>query len=119
LSALAVRVKTYRRWPMEPATKDAASDTVTLVVEARDLDTDARSRESRSMSAPGTPLEQRRQLADAVAALHPGAKMRSFADGAATFLDRQHLIVAFYAEPSPASPRPKVHQDARQEELFA
>ena len=104
---------------MEPATKDTAPQAVTLIIEARDLDTDARSREARSMSAPATALEQRRQLVDAVAALHPSAKMRSFADGAATFLDRQHLIVAFYAERSPAPPRPKARQDARQEELFA
>jgi hypothetical protein len=104
---------------MEPAAKAAAPDAVTLVVEARDLDTDARSRECRSVRSPGTPLEQRRQLAEAVGALHPGAKLRSFADGAATFLDRQHLIVAFYAEPSPARSRPEARQDARQEELFA
>ncbi len=70
----------------------------TLVVEARDLDADARSRETAAVSYPTNPADQRLQLAEAAAKLHPRAKMRSFANGAATFLDRQHLIVAFYAD---------------------
>jgi hypothetical protein len=37
-----------------------------------------------------------------VGRLHPTARPRSYADGAATFLDRDHLIVAFYERRDPA-----------------
>ena len=51
--------------------------------------------------------------------------MRSFADGAATFLDRQHLIVAFYADLPAETKHPaetnhtKRVCGAAQERLFA
>jgi len=44
--------------------------------------------------------------------------MRSFADGAATFLDRQHLIVAFYVN-APTTPHTERDDVAAQERLFA
>lgn len=70
-----------------------------IVVEARDLDTDERSRESVAVDPPADSSAQRSQLSEVATRLHPSARMRSFANGAATFLDRQHLIVAFYADP--------------------
>jgi hypothetical protein len=91
----------------------------TLVVEARDLDTDERSRATFAVPAVSTSDEERAQLAEAAAAVHPSAKMRSFADGAATFLDRQHLIVAFYVERPAGSKNGASHRDVVQERLFA
>jgi hypothetical protein len=91
----------------------------TLVVEARDLDTDERSRATFAVPATSSPAEQRAQLAEATEAVHPSAKMRSFADGAATFLDRQHLIVAFYADPAHATRHAERARSGAQERLFA
>jgi hypothetical protein len=84
-------------------------DFVTVVVESRDLDTDERSISKLTVPAPETTTDQRIQLAEAAARFHPGAPMRSFADGAATFLDRQHLIVASYE--APPAPRKGVRAD--------
>ena len=92
---------------------------VTIVLEARDLDTDDRARELASVPCPSGPSEQRRQLVQAAAEHHPGAKLRSFANGAATFLDRQHLIVAFYAEGVGAVAGRKDTGTTRQPPLFA
>lgn len=68
-----------------------------LVVEARDLDTDARFRRELEIDAPTDESGQRAQLATVVARLHPDAQMRSFGGEAASFLDREHLVVAHYA----------------------
>lgn len=68
-----------------------------LVIEARDLDTDARSRRELEIDAPTDESGQRAQLATVVARLHPEARMRSFGEEAASFLDREHLVVAHYA----------------------
>lgn len=105
---------------MSPA-PDASQATgpITLVVEARDLDTDERSSEVLAVAPPSGVCEQRVQLAEAVARLHPAATMRSFAASAATFLDRQHLIVAFYAD-LPADPERRQSAGGRsQDPLFA
>jgi len=69
-----------------------------LIVEARDLDTDARARQDLDVDAPPDEAGQRAQLASVVARLHPEARMRSFGNGAASFLDSSHLVVAHYAE---------------------
>jgi hypothetical protein len=69
-----------------------------LIVEARDLDTDARVRQELDVDAPTDQAGQRAQLAGVVARLHPEARMRSFGNGAASFLDSSHLVVAHYAE---------------------
>jgi hypothetical protein len=95
--------------------------TTTLSIEARDLDTDAREQAAIDAVAPVDPREQAAALAEAVARLFPRATLRSFADGAATFLDPQHLIVASYAE-VPRMERRERQADAEREEqnqLFA
>ncbi len=70
----------------------------TLIVEARHLDTDERTVARFEVEVPGHEQGQRAQLAELVAGLHPKARMRSFGDGAASFLDVEHLVVAHYAE---------------------
>lgn len=70
----------------------------TLRIEARDLDTDARRCTTIEADAPRDPARQREAMVAAVTELFPDARLRSFADGAASFLDRQHLIVASFAD---------------------
>ncbi|MBY0398563.1 MAG: hypothetical protein K2X91_19115, partial [Thermoleophilia bacterium] len=67
-----------------------------VIVESRHLDTDARERGRHEVDAPSTPDQARARLVDLVRGLHPEAVHRSYADGAATFLAPDHLIVAFY-----------------------
>lgn len=70
--------------------------TATVIVESRHLDTDARVRDEYEVATPSDPVQERSRLVELVAGLHPRARHRSYADGAATFLDSDHLIVAFY-----------------------
>lgn len=70
----------------------------TVMIEARHLDTDDRSRVTLGVERPRSDSEARRQLAELTAEIHPRARLRSFAHGAATFLDRDYLIVAFYVD---------------------
>lgn len=60
------------------------------------------------------PAGQRSQLIDVVMASHPRARVKSFADGVASFLDGAKLIVARYGEsvppPPDAPPDPSGHQ---------
>ncbi len=86
-----------------------------VIVEARDLDTDDRDRRELTVEVPREPASQREQLAGIVAEIHPAAKLRSFADGAATFLGPSHLVVAHYgdqleaaASTSPSSSQPSL-----------
>ena len=95
-------------------TNDEASTTITI--EARDLDTDERSKTVLDSSVPKEPGRQRAHLIDAVAGVHPGARIRSFADGAATFMDRDHLVVAWYGR---LPKRRAENADSSQEALFA
>ena len=70
--------------------------TATVIVETRHLDTDRRAREDYEVEEAGTDQQRRSRLIELVGRLYPAATHRSYADGAATFLDRDHLIVAFY-----------------------
>jgi hypothetical protein len=70
-----------------------------LVVEARDLDTDERTRREIEVETPNDEAGQRAQLATVVSQLHPDARMRSFGGHAASFLDGAHLVVAHYGPP--------------------
>lgn len=88
----------------------------TIIITARDLDTDERSTLELEAEASGEPAAQRTALVAAVRGVHPGARIRSFADGAATFLDRQHLVVASYSR-LPRRSRRSVTEDG-QESLF-
>jgi hypothetical protein len=72
-----------------------------LIVEACDLDSDARDRQEFEVDAPRDPAAQREQLAEVVGQIHPTATLRSFANGAATFLGPGHLIVAHYGAELP------------------
>lgn len=74
----------------------APRDCFSVIVEARDLDTDARTRQVIETHRPNAAAGRRTQLQRIVADLHPDAKIRSFADGVASFLAPQHLIVARY-----------------------
>src|SRR6202035_4397459 len=90
-----------------------------LIVEARDLDTDARVRQELDVDAPIDEAAQREQLAGVVERLHPNARMRSFGQGAASFLDSSHLVVAHYSEVEEAASEQSVSgTDAVQQPLF-
>lgn len=69
----------------------------TITITARDLDTDERSVVEVEATPPSGLAEQRTGLIGAVRELRPSARMRSFANGAATFIDRQHLVIAVYS----------------------
>ena len=105
---------------MEAAASKAADPVTTLTIEARDLDTDERSRTELEVIVAADPAKQRADLAQAVAEQFPDAALRSFSNGAATFLDSQHLIVAAYASTPPKRARGlKVVADDSQDSLFA
>jgi hypothetical protein len=70
--------------------------TATVIVESRHLDTDARARDEYQVAMPTDQVQEKSRLVELVTGLHPHAKHRSYAEGAATFLDSDHLIVAFY-----------------------
>lgn len=93
----------------------------TLIVEARDLDTDERTIATFEVEMPADEAGQRAQVTGAVARLHPDARMRSFGGGAASFLDSQRLVVAHYG---PTCGRPddvvsEPMEQAEQQPLFA
>jgi hypothetical protein len=69
----------------------------TIIVEARDLDTDECTACTREVDVPRDEAGQRAQLTSVVARLHPEARLRSFGAGAASFIDSQTLVVAHYS----------------------
>jgi hypothetical protein len=93
--------------------------TAQITIKARDLDTDTKRVATIEVAPAWEPEEQRLQLARVVEEHHPGARLRSFADGAATFLDREHLIVASYSTLPPRPRAAKVLETSAQEPLFA
>ena len=74
-----------------------SSESRVLIIEARDLDTDDRSLASFEVDMPTDEKRQQAQMVEFVAEVHPTARMRSFGDGAASFLDARHLVVAHYS----------------------
>lgn len=93
-----------------------------LVIEACDLDTDARFRQELEVDAPTDESGQRVQLSNIIARMHPGARMRSFGNEAASFLDREHLVVAHYAAVLSEEPEARSAQasgEDQQQPLFA
>lgn len=94
--------------------------TVTVRVETRDLDTDARIRAEFAVAPRNSEALERAQLIELVAEVRPDARIRSFANSAATFLGRQHLVIASYVEPIKARRAMcEVGQAADQDSLFA
>ena len=73
--------------------------TVRVVVKLRDLDTDARSVFEHDVAPPRDLSEQRARLMEAVAEHKPAAEIRSFANHAASFVDSEHLVVAYFENP--------------------
>ncbi len=93
---------------------------VTVRVETRHLDTDERERSEVGAAPQGSEALERAQLVEIVAQVMPGAKLKSFANGAATFLGRQHLVIAAYVEPSRTRrARWEASQADHQDSLFA
>jgi hypothetical protein len=70
----------------------------TMIVEARDLDTDERRVAKFNVQMPFDECGRRAQLESIVTHLYPHARMRSFEDRAASFLDAQSLVVAHYGQ---------------------
>lgn len=76
-----------------------------MIVRAIDLDTDERTSTELDVEAPRDPALQRTQFVTIVGRLHPTARIRSFGNGAASFLSKDHLVVAHYdASLPPARP---------------
>ena len=73
--------------------------TVQVVVKLRDLDTDARTVFEHDVTPPRSVGEERDRLVEIVARHKPDAEIRSFANHAASFVDSDHLVVAYFAEP--------------------
>jgi hypothetical protein len=73
--------------------------TVRVVVKLRDLDTDARTVFEHDVAPPRDVSEQRARLVQVVAEHKPAAEIRSFANHAASFVDSDHLVVAYFEEP--------------------
>jgi hypothetical protein len=73
---------------------------VAVVVKLRELDTDAQTFFEHEVAPPRDAAEQRARLIEVVALHKPDAEIRSFSDHAAGFVDSEHLIVAYFREPS-------------------
>lgn len=73
--------------------------TVRVIVKLRDLDTDARVVHEHDVAPPRSIAEQRSRLIEVVAEHKPEAEIRSFANHAASFVDSDHLVVAYFEEP--------------------
>lgn len=87
-----------------------------LIVKARDLDNDDKSIQALTVVRPTSEAGQRTQLIEVVSRLHPDADFRSFGNGGATFLDRQHLIVAYYGATVPEDPAHEAEDRAEGEQ---
>jgi len=94
-----------------------------VVIKLRDLDSDARTETVLEINrVPDNGLRQAQHLAELVAAHHPDARQRSYADGVASFVDRRHLIVARYVSDREAGASRGTTADERedrQDQLFA
>jgi len=93
--------------------------TVRVIVKLRDLDTDARTVFEHDVAPPRSAAEERSKLIDLVAEHKPDAEIRSFANHAASFVDGEHLVVAYFEDPRAI--RKALNELARQDgqvELF-
>ncbi|HEX6782506.1 MAG TPA: hypothetical protein VF125_10820 [Solirubrobacterales bacterium] len=94
--------------------------TVRVVVKLRDLDTDAESIFVHAVAPPHDLGEQRERLVRAVGEHKPRAEIRSFANHAASFVDGEHLVVAYFENPAqiPAALK-RLDGQLGQDELFS
>lgn len=76
------------------------STSVRVIVKLRDLDTDERTVFEHDVQPPRSPSEARSRLIEAVGEHTPDAEIRSFANHAASFVDGEYLIVAYFESPS-------------------
>jgi hypothetical protein len=68
-----------------------------IVIHARHLDNDERSERRVAVAVrPHSDAGQRTQLREAVERVHPEARIRSYAEGVASFVTSTHLVVARY-----------------------
>ncbi len=103
---------------MSPSSEHQAAS-IEVILEARDLDTDERSVTRFQIAPPCGADSERRELERLVATVHPSARIRSFAGGAATFIDRQHLVVAHYPKRPRGGSRQRSDEESSQDVLFA
>lgn len=87
---------------------------VRVIVKLRDLDTDARTIFEHEVAPPSTDGEERTRLMEVVAEHKPDAEIRSFANHAASFVDSEHLVVAYFEDPGQI--RDALRELARQHE---
>lgn len=105
---------------MHPRKEDQAE----ILIETRDLETDRAERVIRLVDAPGSESEEREQLQRAVDSVDAEARLRTFANGAATFIAHRRLVIASFRE-RPARPAtegratPIDPDEDDQEQLFA
>lgn len=93
--------------------------TVRVIVKLRDLDTDARTVFEHDVTPPRSAGEERTRLVELVAGHKPDAEIRSFANHAASFVDSEHLVVAYFEEPGQIRKAVEEHDRQHdQRELF-
>jgi len=103
---------------MNEANGSPSRFTTILKIEARDLDTDRRDETTAEAIPPAEPAQQQAAMGEAVRQLFPTARLRSFSNGVASYLDSQHLIVASYADLPSMRQRDEAGGDS-QDSLFA
>lgn len=79
--------------------EERADNTVRIIVKLRDLDTDEKAIFEQDVEPPRSQAEEREKLVEAVARHKPEAEFRAFANHAASFLDGEHLVVAYFESP--------------------
>jgi hypothetical protein len=96
------------------------TETVRVVVKLRDLDTDAEVIFEHEVAPPRDLGEQRERLVRAVAEHKPRAEIRSFANYVASFVDGEHLVVAYFENPPQiAAALKRLDDQLGQDELFS
>jgi hypothetical protein len=94
--------------------------TVRVVVKLRDLDTDTEAIFEHDVAPPRDLGEQRERLVRSVAEHKPRAEIRSFANYVASFVDEEHLVVAYFENPRQiAAALKRLDGQPGQDELFS
>jgi len=90
-----------------------------LVITAKALDSDAVDETIQELEPISSENAMRAQISERVRSLYPQAELRSFADGAATYLAPKLLIVAVYRLAGGRGPEEGDEDDGQQQQLFA